>query len=96
MKVSRGLHLTDSYCKNTHPEGCLIKTYVDKNELVYIYSHRIPTNLRFLLYSIGVQEGGEEEWNQVFNKYFTTHIASDKRILLESLSYTRNPRMIQR
>lgn len=63
---------------------------------VYIYSHRIPTNLRFLVYSIGVQEGGGEEWSQVFNKYLTTHIASDKSILLDSLSCTRNPQMIQR
>ena len=63
---------------------------------VHIYSHRIPTNLRFLVYSIGVQEGGEDEWNQVFNKYLTTHVASDKSILLKSLSYTRNPKMIQR
>ncbi|KAL9985905.1 hypothetical protein ACROYT_G008358 [Oculina patagonica] len=56
----------------------------------------IPANLRFLVYSVGVKEGGEEEWNQVFNKYSTTHIASDKNILLESLTYTRNTEMIQR
>lgn len=56
----------------------------------------IATNLRFLVYSIGVQEGGVKEWNQIYNKYLTTHIASDKSILLESLSYTRNPQMIRR
>ena len=75
----------------------MIKNVTWKNlKSVYIFFHRIPTNLRFLVYSIGVQEGGVKEWNQVYNKYLTTDIASDKSVLLESLSYTRNPQMIQR
>lgn len=65
-------------------------------DLNNINFHSIPANLRFLVYSVGVKEGGEEEWNQAFNKYSTTHIASEKNILLESLTYTRNTEMIKR
>mgnify|MGYP000202878672 CR=1 FL=1 len=56
----------------------------------------IPSNLRALVYSIGVREGGEVEWNQVFCKYSTTHIASERRILLDALTYTRDPYLVQR
>ena len=60
------------------------------------YFHRIPSNLRSLVYSVGVKEGGAEEWNQAFKKYSTTHVASEKDILLDALTYTRNTQMIQK
>ncbi|PFX22359.1 Glutamyl aminopeptidase [Stylophora pistillata] len=56
----------------------------------------IPSNFRSLVYSVGVKEGGAKEWNQAFEKYLTTHIASEKDILLDALTYTRNTQMIQR
>ena len=61
-----------------------------------IHFHRIPSNFRSLVYSVGVKEGGAKEWNQAFEKYLTTHIASEKDILLDALTYTRNTQMIQR
>lgn len=56
----------------------------------------ISSNLRSLVYCIGVREGSEKEWNQVFKKYSKTHIASDRQILLDALTYTRNPQIVQR
>ena len=56
----------------------------------------IASNLRSLVYSIGVREGGVKEWNQVYDKYKSTNIASEKAILLTSLTCTRNPQMIEK
>jgi len=78
---------------------CLDQTVISKVKYMFqlaIKGHTIPANLRSLVYSIGVREGGIEEWEQVFKKYSTTHIASERQILLAALTYTRNPQMIQR
>lgn len=58
--------------------------------------HFITSNLRAVVYSIGVREGGVREWNQVYDKYKSTNIASEKEILLSALSYTLVPEMIER
>lgn len=72
-------------------------TYILKGKATdSTYFHRIPSNLRSLVYSVGVKEGGAEEWNQAFKKYSTTHVASEKDILLDALTYTRNTQMIQK
>ena len=68
----------------------------DTEIYLFIFLHRIPANLRSLVYSVGVKEGGAQEWNQAFDKYLTTHIASEKEILLNSLTYTRNPQIIKK
>ena len=49
-----------------------------------------------MVYSIGVREGGVREWNQVYHKYKSTNIASEKEILLSALSYTLVSEMIER
>ena len=43
---------------------------------------------------MGVREGGVKEWNQVYDKYKSTNIASEKAILLTSLTCTRNPKFL--
>ena len=45
---------------------------------------------------MGVSEVGVKEWNQVYDKYKSTNIASEKAILLTSLTCTRNPQMIEK
>ena len=64
--------------------------------LVFFFIYSIASNLRSLVYSIGVREGGVKEWNQVYDKYKSTNIASEKEILLSALTYTRNRQMIER
>ena len=49
-----------------------------------------------MVYSIGVREGGVKEWNEVYAKYKSTNIASEKKILLSALTYTWVPEMIER
>ena len=62
----------------------------------YVFFCSIASNLRSLVYSMGVREGGVKEWNQVYDKYKSTNIASEKAILLTSLTCTRNPQMIEK
>ena len=62
----------------------------------YVVFCSIASNLRSLVYSMGVREGGVKEWNQVYDKYKSTNIASEKAILLTSLTCTRNPQMIEK
>ena len=64
--------------------------------LVFFFICSIASNLLPLVYSIGVREGGVKEWDQVYDKYKSTNIASEKKILLSALTYTRNRQMIER
>ena len=64
--------------------------------LVFFFIYSIASNLLPLVYSIGVREGSVKEWDQVYDKYKSTNIASEKKILLSALTYTRNRQMIER
>ena len=45
----------------------------------------VAANLRSLVYSVGVREGGADEWTWCFQRYLTTNIPSDRAVLLSAM-----------
>ena len=56
----------------------------------------IDPNLKTLVYGVGVAEGGESEWNFVWNKYNQSNDPYEKRLLLRSLAESTEPWILSR
>ncbi|XP_024085404.1 endoplasmic reticulum aminopeptidase 1-like isoform X2 [Cimex lectularius] len=56
----------------------------------------IPPNLREAVYTAGIKYGGVEEWNHCWEKYNTTRIPSEKKLLLRVLGVASDPWILQR
>ena len=50
----------------------------------------VAANLRSLVYSVGVREGGAEEWDWCYRRYNTTNIPSDRAILLSAMGDSKD------
>ncbi|XP_068743782.1 glutamyl aminopeptidase-like [Montipora capricornis] len=56
----------------------------------------VPANLKQLVYHVGVLQGGETEWNFVYEQFTNTRVPSDKRILLYAMAGSQEPWIIKR
>ena len=56
----------------------------------------VAANLQELVYSVGVAEGGVEEWEWCWHRYTTTNVPSERSNLLKALGETREVFTIQR
>ena len=68
----------------------LIKIYVLN------YRSKIPPNFREVVYTSGIRFGGAKEWEYCWKRYKNSKIPSEQRLLLESLSATKDPWLINR
>lgn len=57
---------------------------------------RIPPNLREAIYSAGIKYGGVKEWQFCWNKYNTTRVPSERKLLLRVLGVASDPWILQR
>lgn len=60
------------------------------------FRYRIPPNFREVVYTSGIRFGGSKEWEFCWKKYKNSKIPSEQRLLLESLSSTKDPWLINR
>ncbi|RWS08189.1 Aminopeptidase N precursor-like protein [Dinothrombium tinctorium] len=58
--------------------------------------NKLSPNLRQVVYTTGVRYGGIKEWEFCWNKYTTSKVPSDQRILLKALSQTRVPWLLHK
>ncbi|XP_076317960.1 uncharacterized protein LOC143229476 isoform X3 [Tachypleus tridentatus] len=60
-------------------------------------THKIPSNLRSLVYTFGMKYGGTEEtWNFMWKQYILETSSQEQRKLLHGLSSTTNPKLLKR
>ena len=57
---------------------------------------RLPSDQAVLIYSVGVREGGAEEWDFLWEKAHTTSVASERAMMMESLAQTQKPWLLWR
>lgn len=57
--------------------------------------NQIPKDLRRLVYCYGVKEGGEKEWNFLWNQYRKANLASEKNLMMRGLGCTRNTSLLK-
>jgi aminopeptidase N len=60
------------------------------------YGTRIPPDYSVVVYSVGVQEGGEKAWDHLWEKSKTTRVASEAEIMMNALAYTQEPWLLWR
>ncbi|KAK7096592.1 aminopeptidase N-like [Littorina saxatilis] len=60
------------------------------------FDNRLPADLSLPVYSVGVREGGVEEWEFVWNKSQTTTVASEREMMMEALAQTQKPFLLWR
>ncbi|ESO98455.1 hypothetical protein LOTGIDRAFT_174264 [Lottia gigantea] len=60
------------------------------------FSTRLPTDFAMIIYSVGVREGGAEEWDFVWNKSQVTNVASERAMMMEALAQSQKPWLLWR
>ncbi|XP_064595778.1 glutamyl aminopeptidase-like [Liolophura sinensis] len=51
---------------------------------------RLPADYALTIYSVGIREGGEEEWNFLWKKSVETNVPTEKSTMLEALAQSRH------
>lgn len=58
---------------------------------LFFRSRIISPNLKGIIVCTAIREGGEEEWDFAFSRYTKSNVASEKAILLSSMTCSRQP-----
>lgn len=59
------------------------------SKMHFVILSRVPIMFRKTTYCQAVAEGGEEEWNFVWNRYLATTVASERARLLKALACSK-------
>ena len=57
---------------------------------------RVQADYAVVVYSVGVQEEGEEEWDFLWNKAKESRVASEVELMMEALAHTQHPWLLWR
>ncbi|XP_046543779.1 glutamyl aminopeptidase-like [Haliotis rubra] len=60
------------------------------------YNTVLAADLSVLIYSVGIREGGTDEWDFVWEKAQSTSVASERQIMMEALAQTQKPWLLWR
>ncbi|XP_046398983.1 aminopeptidase N-like isoform X1 [Ischnura elegans] len=88
MKLSRNLLLPWA-CKYNY-DHCKSKAIKLFREWRENSTKSIPSDLKRVVYCFGIKEGGNEDWDYVWNAYRKSSVATEKDALLLSLGCSRN------
>ena len=68
------------------------------SQKIYIYflNSRIAPNLRNVVYSTGLKYADQETWDEVFRKFKSEPVPSEKRKLMYALTNSRDKDILQR
>jgi aminopeptidase N len=57
-------------------------------------STRLSPNLQSVVYCVALRDGGEEEWNFLWDMYVTSNYAPEQSLILTALGCTTNQSLI--
>ncbi|XP_048251053.1 glutamyl aminopeptidase-like [Haliotis rufescens] len=60
------------------------------------YNTILASDVSVLIYSVGIREGGTDEWDFVWEKAQSTSVASEKEMMMEALAQTQKPWLLWR
>ncbi|XP_067012904.2 endoplasmic reticulum aminopeptidase 1 isoform X2 [Anabrus simplex] len=79
---------------------CNVKSTVREAQMRFqdwmVNNTRIPPNLREVVYVAGIKYGGLKEWQHCWNKYNSTGVPSERKLLLKALGVASDPWILQR
>ncbi|EDV29668.1 uncharacterized protein TRIADDRAFT_20166 [Trichoplax adhaerens] len=59
-------------------------------------NNAVKPNLKAVVYRFGIANGGIAEWDFLYNYFYKTNVASEKRTILDALSYSKEPWILNR
>ena len=66
-------------------------------EAMHFYTYfRIPPDYAEVIFSVGIQHGGEEEWDYLWQRAHETRVASESEIMMSALAATQKPWLLWR
>jgi len=75
------------------------KDAVDKTKEMFVAMKKenktIPSNLRILVFSVGIMTGDQDDWNWCYDLYTSTNIPSDRALLLNAMGDSNNVFVLQ-
>lgn len=60
------------------------------------YIFRLPSDYSAVIYTVGVMEGGLEEWDYVWNRSQATNVAVEREMLMDALGQSQKPWLLWR
>ncbi|ELU05065.1 hypothetical protein CAPTEDRAFT_184807 [Capitella teleta] len=60
------------------------------------YGTKILPDYAEVIYAVGIQEGGEKEWNHLWESAQKTRVASEAEVMTSALAYTQQPWLLWR
>ncbi|KAL5019806.1 hypothetical protein ScPMuIL_002698 [Solemya velum] len=57
---------------------------------------QLPSDYAVIIYSVGIREGGVEEWDYLWKKSQSSHVASEKQLIMNALAQTQKPWLLWR
>ena len=60
------------------------------------FACRIPPDFAAVIYAVGIQQGGEKEWDKLWEESQITRVASESELMMNALAYTQKPWLLWR
>jgi hypothetical protein len=60
------------------------------------YCFRIAPDLRSVVYCVALMDGGEDEWNFLWDQYKRTDVSTEQVLILTALGCARNSNLLNR
>ena len=64
--------------------------------IVILCTTRISPDYAGVVYSVGIQQGGEKEWDFLWDKAKSTRVASETEVMMAALAHTNEPWLLWR
>ncbi|XP_071451977.1 endoplasmic reticulum aminopeptidase 1-like [Hetaerina americana] len=98
----KGLHITRLVRSEVLTSAVLagVETAVEEAKQRFktwmVRGQRVPPNLREAVYAAGIKYGGYKEWVFCWNRYNTTTVPSEQKLLLRAMGMASDPWILQR
>lgn len=64
-------------------------------ENIFLYMiYRISPNARAAVYCTALRHGSQEDWQFLWERYLKTNFASEKKIILDALGCSHDPKIL--
>lgn len=57
--------------------------------------YRVQVNIRPVVYCTAISEGGENEWNFLWDRFQKENVAAEQVVILSALGCTKNPTILK-
>lgn len=63
---------------------------------MFSFEFSVPLDLRSVVYCTAIRNGGDKEWNFLWNRYTKSNVGTEKTLILSALGCSREIWLLQR